>query len=219
MSISDERRRVQRAKPLSPLRAKAGEHRAFVIDASVKGLRLAHQAPIGPPDTIIDVRFEWDGTIISVQCAIRWSHVQNAGRGASAKSLWHSGMSIVAFTGTDSEAKLKEMIQALVARALDEQKANARGIPATAAQSFQTGTASRLMRHERVLGEWKANETTDSRQPPNGFTVAADLSRRDVELLRSSYDNADEEGRSAIRTLAAMSISTTDGIPTRKYDA
>ena len=102
-------------------------------------------------------------------------------------------------------------------RALDEQKANARGIPATAADSFQTGKGTRFLRCELINGAWRKSETERPDQPAIGFTVSAEEDRRQLALLCESFEKADPEGRKMIQMLAEMSISKAEGIPTRRY--
>src|SRR5690606_27789254 len=105
-----------------------------------------------------------------------------------------------------------------VARALDEQKANARGLPAVAPASFQTGRATRFLRHELVLGKWNETPTTDPSQPEHGFTVSAGHSPREIEMLRSAFERGDGKvDRDLIRRLAQLSIGNREGIPTRRF--
>jgi hypothetical protein len=56
---------------------------------------------------------------------------------------------------------------------MDEQKANARGIPPIAAQSNQAAQRTYYKRHELIGNRWRETETTDPAQPANGFTVSA----------------------------------------------
>ena len=109
------------------------------------------------------------------------------------------------------------MIAALVARALDEQKANARGVPAAAAQCFQTGKGTEFLRFELINGAWRRTATTRPDQPVQGFTISADENREHIEMLCHTFQNADEPGRKLIKMMAELSISKAEGIPTRRY--
>jgi hypothetical protein len=214
-----ERRRPQRVRLAPPLKGSADAQRIYVRDVSLTGLGIAHRDPLGAPGTECKVTIEWDGHKILLRCEMRWSLPHTTGRGASAKRFWHSGMRILdALTPESGRLLLRDLVEHHVARALDEQKANARGIPAVAAQSFQTGASSTFRRHELIGVVWRSSETNERAQPPNGFTVAADHAPAEVEMLRGAYEAADRAGREMIRKLAEMSIASTAGIPTRKYE-
>jgi len=109
------------------------------------------------------------------------------------------------------------MIAYSVERALDAQRANARGIPATAAASFQTGKGTNFLRCDFIAGRWLRTPTSKGEQPPEGFTISADEEADQIERLCSAYERADLPGRKLIRTFAALSISRAEGIPTRRY--
>lgn len=212
----DERRGIQRVVFLQPLRGKTGDARVFVVNASLRGFCVAHQEWIGEMGDPIRLSFEHDGFTIRAECEIRWTRVQRAAT-AGGKAIHHSGLRISHIT-KESSRSLIELVEIHVVRALDEQKANARGLPARAAQSFQTGAAKDFMRHElQPGGGWKEAKTTDPKQPHSGFTMAADATRAEVMMLRTAYETGDHSSRHMIRELAAASISTPDGIPTRKY--
>ena len=117
----------------------------------------------------------------------------------------------------DTEGTLRGLVEHHVERALDEQKANARGVPPLGAQSVQSGEASTYARHELVNGVWRKIVTTDRAQPLSGFTVSSEETRDQVEMLRSAYEIADLPMRQMIRKLAEMSVSVREGIPMRKY--
>lgn len=64
-----------------------------------------------------------------------------------------------------------------------------------------------LLRHELSGDFWRATPTTDPKQPRTGFTVAADLPEREVNMLRETYAVSDLDGREMIRKMAALSVS------------
>lgn len=210
-----ERRRLQRVKLPDPLRGSCGTARIYVADLSLNGLRIVHQDLLGEVGDDITIRFDWDGRTILLACRIVRSAVQSGEPGA--KQIFHSGLSI-AHASTAATATLRELIETHVARALDEQKANARGLPAVAPSSFQTGRTSRFLRHELVVGKWRETTTTDPSQPEHGFTVSAEHTRHEIEMLRSAFERGSgKEGRDLIRRLAQLSIGTREGIPTRRF--
>jgi hypothetical protein len=211
MMHTTERRRVQRVRLIEPLRGTIGAARIFVIDASLRGLRVAHQDTIGEVGDPCPLRCEWEGRRIEMTCEIVRTQVHRAADAHSSRALYHSGLEIRQISASSSIA-LRSIVESHVARAMDEQRANARGIPAIAAQSFQTGNARHFVRHELVRGHWREIATADSSQPENGFTVAADHTPHEVQMLRNAYASS----RELVRSMARLSISG-EGIPTRRY--
>ena len=211
-----ERRRLQRVKLLEPLPGRIDAQRVFILDVSRTGMRVAHQETIGTPGDQRVVEFEWDGRLIALSCTLRHSHLQRIGTAAYARSIYHSGFTIAA-SSPESEEVLREMIERHVERALDEQKANARGIPALSAHSFQTGNAKEYVRHVCAGGRWHAAPTTDTRQPANGFTISAAQTEPEIAMLRASWEAGDAAARAMIQRMAELSISRLEGIPARRY--
>jgi hypothetical protein len=72
----------------------------------------------------------------------------------------------------------------------------------------------RYERHEFVHGVWRTTPTTDSWQPPVGFTVAAAESPHTVAFFRAAYSTGDAKMRERIRKLAELSVAH----PERLYD-
>jgi len=66
--------------------------------------------------------------------------------------------------------------------------------------------------HELVHGVWRKNFSTDSRQPPTGFTVRTTESAHQVDLLRAAYMVGDPKMRDTIRRIAELSIAFPDWI-------
>ena len=212
-----ERRRVQRVRLTEPLRATLDGTRVFILDLSLKGLRVMHQEDAGQVGSSVVLRAEWDGTRLELHCKIVRTALQKASDGKSGRSLYHSGLAVTQAIGT-SVLSLRRLIEHHVERALDEQKANARGIPPLAAQSVQTGAVTTYVRHEYTLGRWREVMTPSLAQPESGFTIAADHSAADVEMLRRAYERAaTNSDRAVIKRLAALSLSSSEVVQARRY--
>jgi len=211
-----ERRSVQRVRLPEPLRGSSGSARIFVLDVSLRGVKIAHQEVLGRVDDVCPIRFEWNGQSIELSAAIRRTEVRRAPSRPGEKTLYHSGMEITKISAY-SAAALRELIEEHIKRAIDEQKANARGIPPTAAASFQTGSGTDFVRHELIAGQWREAKTSDPRQPTNGFTIAAATSHAEVEMLRETFAGGDTSTRRMIQEMSRMSVSKAEGIPTRRY--
>ena len=211
-----ERRSVQRVRLIDRLRGTAAGARIFIADVSTAGLRALHQESIGKAGDVVNVAFTWDGRGITLRCEIVRSTLFRS-ETSTGRSLFHTGLRIVEASMT-ARIGLRELIEAHVARALDEQKANAKGIPARAPQSFQTGKATHYVRHELILGRWRETSTTEATQPDHGFTVASTHSQHEILMLRSAYERGSgAEGRDLIRRLAGLSIGNREGVATRRF--
>ncbi len=211
MTESRERRHLQRIRLIEPLAGKIDGRRVFLLDVSRSGVRVAHQNSLGTPGELRLVEFEWDGRPAAIHCRLTHSHVHRGDR-----PVYHSGLTIVA-AGPRSTEVLREMIAWHVERALDEQKANARGIPPVAASSYQTGKARDFVRHVHTNGRWHEVQTAEAKQPIHGFTISSALTGAEVAMLRSAWEAGDAAARAVIQRMAELSISRAEGIPTRRY--
>jgi hypothetical protein len=211
-----ERRQFGRVTPVERIRGMAGSVVIYVVDLSLSGLRVAHQDALPKPGEMCALQFQWQGRRVTMKCEVRRTEVAKAARTLLEKTLYHSGLAIIQRDDV-ADATLREIIEAAVTRALDEQKANANGIPAIAAQSFQTGKSDELLRCELGPRGWTKTKTTDRTQPRNGFTVSSEEEPSKIDMLCRAYESGDAEGRKLIRTFASLSISRSEGIPTRRY--
>lgn len=208
---------MQRVRLTQPLRATVDGTRIFIVDLSLHGLRVMHQDDIGSVGASVVVRAEWDGVRIELHCKIVRTALHRAADGARGRALYHSGLSIAQTAGA-SDITLRRLIEHHVERALDEQKANARGIPPLAAQSIQTGAPTTYVRHEYTLGRWREVMTPTPAQPESGFTISAEHSAAEVEMLRHAYERAaTNSDRATIRRLAALSLSSGEIVQARRY--
>ena len=216
MSTPRKSPKYQRVTLVRPIPARTAAGRAFLVDVSRTGVRVAHQGAVPAIGQVCRLEFNWHERAVVLDCRVMRNELVKLAKSDSEKSLYHAGMHIEQAHG-DSEATLRELIADIVARALDEQKANARGIPAEAAQVFQTSKGTNYLRCELVDGKWRRSATTRPDQPQNGFTVSADEDREQIDTLCETFANTDVQGQRLIRTMAELSISRAEGVPTRRY--
>lgn len=69
----ETRRRSPRVTLLQPIAALAGGERAYVVDASIIGVRLSHSAPL-PARKPYAVSLEWHGAHIEFTAEVRWTN-------------------------------------------------------------------------------------------------------------------------------------------------
>lgn len=208
-----DRREFARLELPRPLAARFGNAKAFVLDVSIAAAKLAIQQDL-EPGLVDRLSFEHEGTPIVFEGEVVRSQLDREGT-ATARPVYHVAVKFLSALG-DSDKVLREMITEYVTRALDEQKANARGIPPSAA-TFQTGVKRPVyIRCRYVNQKWVRTSTTESSQPLDGFTVAASESQEQIDMLCKTYEDADFEGRRMIRQLAEMSVGD-EVVPTRRY--
>jgi hypothetical protein len=212
-----ERREYGRVRLQQPLKGLFGPDEIRVLEVSVAGFRVAHQSPY-EPDTTRSLVLEWDGVRMELICKTIQTKLSRLAKLPGERSVYQSGLRIVEYTG-NARTELRNFIAERVIRALDEQKANARGVPPLAAYMHQQSTKGELYRRcELIDGTWRKSETTLAAQPANGFTISAQVAPEYVEMLCQTWESSTEEGRRLARQLAELSIQTTEGIPTRRYD-
>ncbi|MGA7613766.1 MAG: hypothetical protein WBX15_01170 [Thermoanaerobaculia bacterium] len=214
---SRERRKYERVTLPKPWPARLDNGRAYLTELSINDARILHQGRI-PEGETRSLQFEWEGYPLTFRCQIEKSDIERLSNESPSKTIYRSEVVLLNLGTSASGSQLREMVADHVRRALDEQKANARGIPALAANSYQTGSAEKgYLTFRFVRGEWVRSETNDPKQPIDGFTIAATEDPEQIELLCTSYVDADHEGRKMIRKMAELSVSALEGIPTRRY--
>lgn len=214
--LPDDRRQFGRVTPVQRIRGSVGGVPVYVIDLSLAGARVAHQELLPEVGQTSVLTFEWEGRRFSGPCEVRRTRVEKEARSRFEKALHHTGLYLMR-TDPESHHLLREIVQSSVMRALDEQKANARGVPAVAALSFQTGGGDEYLRCEIRHQSWVKTSTRDPQQPDHGFTISTSEPPSKVAMLCRAYELGDPDGRRLIRTFAALSISKSEGIPTRRY--
>lgn len=210
-----DRRSLGRVSLDHPLRAWLGEQPVRVLDASLDGFCIAHEDRL-KPGAMFDLRVDWDGLMMHFRCELRRTQLFRLAKSPSEKSVYRSGVHIVRSYESSASA-LRALVERAVSRALDEQVANARGIPPET-HSYALRTCDRYRRCELVGGVWRQTETTNPQQPRNGFTISADVSPYHVSMLCLTWEQASDDDRRFTQMLAELSVSGVEGVPTRRYD-
>ena len=204
----EERRKFGRIQLNENLPANVDGIPVRIVEISVTGARLSHEQRF-PRAASNTFRIAWRGQSIRVQIEAVRSMLVRPGE-------YQSGVRFVN-TGDESDRLVRELIADHVTRALNEQIANARGIPPIEHYTFNPGKGDRYRRCEFVDGMWKKSETRDSSQPPKGFTISAEVDPAQVQTLCQTWVACDEEGRRLTQVLAQLSIDKREGGPTRRY--
>ena len=176
---------------------------------------VAHEARYAPGE-VDHLVVDWEGTRLDLICCLMRSTLWRLARSLGEKSIYHSGLQIIESVG-NAYATLREIIADRIIRAIEEQRANAKGIPPLAAYMYQPGKSELYRRCELVDGEWRNSETTHAEQPRNGFTISSEVDLEHVDILCRTWEMTTPEGRRLTQMFAALSISKKEGIPTRRY--
>lgn len=211
----EERRQFHRIHLDAALPARMHDVPVQVVDVSLNGARIVGEARFGP-GTEHELHFAWRGQELRLAVTVVRCTLFSFAKAPGEKSTYQTGLKIRETIG-ETHRVLRELIATYVLRALEEQKANARGLPPLGPYAYVEGKGDRYRRCELVDGKWRRSETTRSDQPSNGFTVSADTRPYYVDLLCETYQAMDENGRHLTQTLAQLSINKAEGIPTRRY--
>ena len=217
LSRSTKDAQYGRVTPVQRIRGTVGN--VVVVRARRLAGRRARRAsgPLPPVGGTSVLTFDWEGRHFSAPCEVRRTKVEKQAR-IAVREVALSHRPLPDGRCRCNEQILRDIVAGSVARALDEQKANANGIPAIAAQSFQTGKGDDFVRYELRGGAWTQTPTREPRQPHGeGFTISASETETKAAMLCRAYESGDADGRRLIRTFAALSISKTEGVPTRRY--
>ncbi len=211
----EERRQFHRIHLDVPIQARVGDVPVEVRDVSLNGTRVVGEARFGPGSEH-NLDFVWNDCAIKLIVTVVRCTLHSFAKAPGEKSTYQTGLRIRETVGK-SDRYLRELIASYVIHALEEQKANARGLPPLGPYAYIEGKGDRFRRCELTDDKWRRSETTRADQPPNGFTVSADVRPYYVDLLCETYQASDEEGRKLTQTLAQLSISKAEGVPTRRY--
>ena len=213
----EDRRRFGRVQLNPSLRGEVDVVQVSVIEISVIGARVAHDARI-QPSSAHRLRFRWNEESIEYDCEVVRSLMTRVFDGPSAKTRYESGIRLVQPHHGSANA-LRELVSRHVVRAINEQIANARGLTPINVEMFNNGsTSGRYRRCELTDGRWRRIETTSPEQPPVGFTISAEVERQLVELLCRTFEVCNAEARDLTKVFAQLSVTPEESAtPLRRY--
>jgi hypothetical protein len=183
-----------------PLDGWFSDYAVRVLDLSTAGARIesAEEIPLGTRGLF---RFYWRKEEIEVTAEIARAGADDEGLRFTEES------GVVRRLISEANAEVRRA-QAANALGLREQNVIDGDQTLTAASAAQRS----MMAKGFIVWTWDGSGW-DSRkallpdQPDDGFTVAAAESPEQVQQLRTSYEESDEEGRKLIRRLAELSVA------------
>lgn len=195
-------RRVQRIHFPQPLSGRLGTIDVAIGDLSVLGARVEHAAPLAP-GLHARISFQWDGELILADCRVVRSRFE--------KGVHRSGIEFDNLPRQTREV-IRRLIEIHLRRAFDEQRRAAKDLilpPFDALAGVDNGYVCLT----REGGGWVRKRTHDPGQPLDGFTISADETDAQIELLREAYERSDPDGRKLIQLFAQLSLVDAEGNP------
>jgi hypothetical protein len=237
-------RRVQRVHLSLPVTGRFGANQVVVVDISVLGARIEHHNPLGTATGgDANLSFVLEDEQIAVDCRVVRSRLERFSVGADGLTVYHSGLEFLD-PANETRIKLKQIIGRFIARALDEQKANARGVVPTSVDKMPIFRHGQLTENRADIAEaigssalptdrlakeagyiclqleknrWRKKRTPDPGQPVEGFTVSAAEDQAQIQMLCDAYEKSDDDGRKMIQLFAQLSIVEGEGIPPGRF--
>ncbi|MGH9456734.1 MAG: PilZ domain-containing protein [Thermoanaerobaculia bacterium] len=213
------RRKCERIRLEEPIRAQLGGTPVTLNDVSMSGAGVEHQnsLQVGAKGRL---SFAWNGETINVSCTVLRCKLVGFVTGRDRAAVYATG---VAFDGADvtPDHPIRQMIEACVRRALDEQIANARGTGSHA--PLLQGDGKKASRDAGYIslrfdkGRWRKAKTQNPEQPAEGFTVRAAEDPDQLDLLCALYEKSEDAMRTMIRLLAQLSVMEGSDESHRRY--
>lgn len=193
----DERREYQRLNLTKPLDGWFGDYAVELVDVSVSGAQIVHQDPL-PDGSRGLLRFTWRGEDIELTAEVARTMGQRSG-----------------LVFVDDSSMLRQHIEISALELLRAREANATGDRARNVIGDETLTAAsagaRALRgylvYELNDHQWTCRVALEPTQPANGFTVAANESEEQIDLLRKTFESGGEEERKMTRMIAQLSVT------------
>jgi hypothetical protein len=198
-------RRVQRIHFPQPLIGRLGATEVALVDLSVLGARLEHRAPLGSGGHA-RLTFRWDGEMIASECRVTRTRVEKLGEG----NLYHTGVEFEDLPPQTRET-IRRLIHTHLRQALQEQRRSAQHLVLPALEAIASIDNGYVCLSFENNG-WVRKRTHDPGQPSEGFTISADETDAQIELLREAYERSDRDGRRLIQLLAQLSIVDVEGV-------
>src|SRR5512133_1933024 len=232
MSSRPNRRRAERIRLSESVVARLGTQGAVLIDLSLYGARVEHYSRLRVGD-VRQLRLDVGEMSISVRAIVVNSKVHRFASGDDGLTVYRSGLD---FSREEDVhlGTVGQFIEHARAETLTEQIANAKGFAppskgempifrggALASNDFRVTTAKKdahLIPDKKIVKEvgfvrfakkkerWTRVWTLDPSQPEEGFTVSANESPDQIELLCKLYRDGDRQTRDMIRLLSATSL-------------
>lgn len=216
------RRSLGRVSFRMPRPARFATHEVILVDLSVRGAGIRHHVKI-TPNTRGVLRFRLERQVHEIPCSLFRSRLELVKQADRTLQIYRSALRFDALEGSEEEGGLSTVREALrkrVERAIKRQQADAFGDPALMSGTEESSGAipvdllASWMESRNFIrctlgrdGRWKSERVDDAEQPINGFTVSVEEGEREIAMLRSTWEKADENQRQLIRIFAQIALT------------
>ena len=195
--MQDDRRLYQRLHLTQPIKARFGNTTVRLLDVSAKGVLVESDRPLqkGSTETL---RFTWRDEELSIPAkVVRCVDVE------SGLEFTEDSVALRALIAKSAE----EVLRAQQANVDGDRESNVIGDQTLTSASAGLGLSGYIVWSLTPEG-WKRRRALLPDQPEDGFCVSAAEAADQVELLRQTWENGDEETRRMTRMLAELSAAS-----------
>ena len=193
----EERRLFDRLNLTKPIDGTFGELAVMVVEISVGGAKIVHDDPVKQNASGM-LRFEWKGQKLAVLSQV----IRTDGARSGLQFLEHNQM-LVGLVN----AWATEVLRAQQANAEGNRSANVIGDETLTAASAGARAIAGFLQYHLTPNGWKSHRAMLPDQPEDGFTVSANESQEQIDLLCRTYEGGDAEAKKMTRTIAGLSIN------------
>lgn len=227
------RRSLGRVSFRMPRPARFATHEVILVDLSVRGAGIRHHVKI-TPNTRGVLRFRLERQVHEIPCSLFRSRLELVKQADRTLQIYRSALRFDALEGSEEEGGLSTVREALrkrVERAIKRQQADAFGDPALMSGTEESSGAipvdllASWMESRNFIrctlgrdGRWKSERVDDAEQPINGFTVSVEEGEREIAMLRSTWEKADENQRQLIRIFAQIALTDPSDEKRGRYE-
>jgi len=193
----EERRAFQRLNLTKPIDGWFGDFDVLVVEISAGGAKIVHddEIPVGARGLL---RFAWRGRDFEILSQLTRSEGARSG---------------VHFLEENEEFRLmvgqwaNELRLAQEANASGNRDANIVGDETLTTASAGARALSGFLQYRLTASGWKCVRALLPDQPDDGFTVSANESQEQIDILCHTYESGDPEAKRMTRMIAELSIT------------
>ena len=195
--MQDDRRLYQRLHLTEPLPARFGKSKVRLVDVSATGALAESTKPLKLSAKGI-LQFSWRGRDVRIGAEVVRSADTESG-------LYFTEESAMLWSLISESAE--ELLRAQRANLEGNRESNVIGEETLTSASAGLGATGYITWTLTPAG-WRRRRTMLGDQPENGFCVSAAEPADQVDLLRATWENGDEETRRITRILAELSAAS-----------
>lgn len=211
-----------------PRPARFATQEIILIDLSVRGAGIRHHKKLLPQTKGV-LTFRLERRHHEIPCIVARSRLELVKQGDKTLQIFRSALGFEALE--ESLDSIRAAIRKRVERAITRQKADALGQPELmngideSSGAIPIDLLASWMETRPFIrcsldknGRWKYERAESSEQPPEGFTVSAEETDKEIDLLKMTYEKARPDQRKLIKIFAQLALSDPSDEPRGRYE-